>query len=131
MELTNEQRMYLGLEPVEPAWERVEIPNNSVNPERSTGKDILFFDGDILRKVIWLHDSGSFLEDSWRLKTQDNRTMIAPITAKGKPRRLNGVNIQRCTPYGMYFSFGGGKRAQSDGFVLPKIITRAEMKSIS
>ncbi len=31
MELTNEQRMYLGLEPVEPAWERVEIPNNSVN----------------------------------------------------------------------------------------------------
>ena len=38
MELTNEQRMYLGLEPVEPAWERVEIPNNSVNPERSTGR---------------------------------------------------------------------------------------------
>lgn len=123
MELTNEQRMYLGLEPVEPDWERVEIPNNSVNPERSTGKDILFFDGDILRKVIWLHDSGSFLEDSWRLKTQDNRTMIAPITAKGKPRRLNGVNIQRCTPYGMYFSFGGGQE-QKGGMTLANYTTQ-------
>ena len=56
MELTNEQRTCLGLELIELAWERVEIPNNSVNPERSTGKDILFFDGDVLRKVIWLHD---------------------------------------------------------------------------
>ena len=50
MELTNEQRTCLGLELIEPDWERVEIPNNSVNPERSTGKDILFFDGDVLRK---------------------------------------------------------------------------------
>lgn len=108
MELTNEQRKYLGLEPVDPSWERVEIPNNCVKPEQSTGKDILFFDGDVLRKVIWLRDTGSFLENSYRLRTQDNRTMIAPLTAKGKPKRLNGVNIQRCTPYGMYFEFGGG-----------------------
>lgn len=62
MELTNEQRKYLGLEIIEPAWERVEIPSNCLKPELSTGKDILFFDGDILRKVIWLDDEGSFLE---------------------------------------------------------------------
>ena len=60
MELTNEQRKYLGLEIIEPAWERVEIPSNCLKPELSTGKDILFFDGDILRKVIWLDDEGSF-----------------------------------------------------------------------
>lgn len=108
MELTNEQRTYLGLELIDPAWERVEIPNNCVKPELSTGKDILFFDGDVLRKVIWLHNTGSFLENSYRLRTQDNRTMIAPITERGKPKRLNGVNIQRCTPYGMYFKFSGG-----------------------
>jgi len=107
MELNNEQRSYLGLEPVEPGWERVEIPNNCLKPELSTGKDILFFDGDILRKVIWLEDSGSFLENSYHLRTQDNRTMIAPITEKGKPKRLNGVNIQRCRPYGMYLLFQG------------------------
>lgn len=54
MELTNEQRRYLGLELIDPAWERMEIPNNCLKPELSTGKDILFFEGDILRKVIWL-----------------------------------------------------------------------------
>lgn len=108
MELTNEQRKYLGLELIEPAWERIEIPNNCLKPELSTGKNILFFDGDILRKVIWLNNNGNFLENSYNLRTQDNRTMIAPITAKGKPKHLNGVNIQRCTPCGMYFSFQGG-----------------------
>ena len=105
MELTNEQRKYLGLELADPAWDRVEIPNNCVKPELSTGKDILFFDGDILRKVIYLSDNGSFVENSYQVKTQENRTMIAPITAKGKPKRLNGANIQRCTPYGMYMGF--------------------------
>lgn len=108
MELTNEQRKYLGLELVEPGWERIEIPNNSSKPELSTGKDILFFDGDILRKVIWLNNKGSFLESSYNLRTQDDRSMIAPITSKGKARRLNGANIRRCTPHGMYLQFSGG-----------------------
>ncbi len=36
MELTNEQRKYLGLEQIEPSCERVEIPNNCVKPELST-----------------------------------------------------------------------------------------------
>lgn len=71
MELTNEQRRYFGLELIDPTWERIELPNNCVKPELSTGKDILFFDDDILRKVIWLHDNGHFRENSYRLKTQD------------------------------------------------------------
>ena len=93
MELTNKQRKYLGLEPIDSAWERMEIPNNSVKPELSTGKHILYFDGDTLRKNITVNDSGSYLEQTCRIKTQDNRTMIAPKTAKGKPKRLNGVNL--------------------------------------
>lgn len=123
MELTNEQRRYLGLEIIEPAWERVEIPSNCLKPELSAGKDILFFDGDFLRKVIWLNDKGSFQEDSYYLKTQDNRTMIAPVTAKGKPKRLNGVNIQRCTPYGMYLRFGG-EYDKRGGFLLANYTTQ-------
>ena len=71
------------------------------------GKYILFFDGDVLRKVIWQHDSGHFREDSYQLRTQDNRTMIAPLTEKGKPKHLNGVNIQRCTAHGVYFDYSG------------------------
>jgi len=123
MELTNEQRKYLGLELIDPAWERVEIPNNCLKPELSTGKDILFFDGDILRKVIWLDQGGGFLENSYYLKTQDNRRMIAPITEKGKPKRLNGVNIQRCTPRGMYLRFGGGDEERG-GFRLANYTTQ-------
>ncbi len=123
MELTNKQREYLGLELIKPDWERVEIPNNCLKPELSTGKDILFFEGDTLRKVIWMSDKGNFLENSYHLKTQDNRTMIAPITAKGKPKRLNGVNIQRCTPYGMYLRFGGGKETRG-GFTLANYTTQ-------
>ena len=123
MELTNEQRKYLGLEIIEPAWERVEIPSNCLKPELSTGKDILFFDGDILRKVIWLDDEGSFLENSYYLRTQDDHTMIAPITAKGRPKRLNGVNLQRCTPYGMYLHFSG-RCEKRGGFCLANYTTQ-------
>ena len=94
MELTNEQRKYLGLELIEPSWERVEIPSNCVKPELSTGKIILYFDGDVLRKEISVDKNGRYLEESRFLKTQDNRSMIAPITEKGKPKRLNGVNLQ-------------------------------------
>lgn len=65
MELTKKQRKYLGLELIEPNWERVEIPNNSVKPELSTGKEILFFDDDVLRKVISLHNNGHFCESSY------------------------------------------------------------------
>jgi len=36
MELTNEQRKYLGLEPIEPSWERAEIPDNCPMPELFT-----------------------------------------------------------------------------------------------
>lgn len=102
MELTNEERRYFGLELADPSWDRLEIPSNAVHPELSDGVIILYFDGDILRKEISSRKNGGFRESSYNLKTQDNRTMIAPITAKGKPKRLNGVNIQRCKPYGTY-----------------------------
>ena len=89
MELTNRQRLYLGL-------------------EQATGKHILYFDGDVLRKNITIHNSGSYLEESCHIKTEQNRTMIAPKTSKGKAKRLSGVNLQRCTSEGMYFRYEGG-----------------------
>lgn len=55
MELTNEQRKYFGLELVDPSWDRVVIPSNSVHPELSENNIILYFDGDILRKEISGH----------------------------------------------------------------------------
>ena len=107
MELTNEQRKYLGLELIDPAWERMEIPN-SIKPEFATGKIILYFDGDILRKTIMIRNSGAYLEESCHIKTEENRTMIASKTGKGKAKRLNGVNLQRCLSQGVYFEYECG-----------------------
>lgn len=108
MELTNEQRYYLGLELADPAWEKVEILEPcDARPELS-GKHILYFEEDVLRKHISVNNGGLYLEESCKIKTRDNRSMIAPKTAKGKPKRLNGVNLQRCTSQGMYFRYSHG-----------------------
>ncbi|MBR2553670.1 MAG: immunity 26/phosphotriesterase HocA family protein [Aeriscardovia sp.] len=117
MELTNEQRKCFGLELVDPSWERKEIPSNAVHPERSDGVDILYFDGDILRKVVNARNSGGFRESAYNLKTQDDRTMIAPITSKGKPKRLNGVNIARCSAHGTYIDVSINKFGTADVLV--------------
>lgn len=106
MELTNEQRKYLGLELVDSAWERVEI-SNSIKPENESGRVILYFDGDIIRKKISIQYSGSYQEDTVYLKTLENRTMIAPKTGKGTPKKLNAVNLQRYNAEGMYFFYSG------------------------
>lgn len=107
MELTNEQRKYLGLELIEPEWDRVEMPN-SIKPEQATGKVILYFDGDIIRKGIFIWNSGEWRENTYYLKTQENRTMISSKTGKGKPKRLNACNLQRFQAEGTYFNYYKG-----------------------
>ena len=127
MELTNEQRKYFGLELVDPSWDRVVIPSNSVHPELSENNIILYFDGDILRKEISEHNNGGFRENSYKLKTQDNRTKIAPITSKGKPKILNGANIQRCNPYGVYMDLNI-KPSEPVRFVIGNYDTQKEFR---
>lgn len=62
----------------------------------------------MLRKNISINNSGLYLEESCHIRTEENRTMIAPKTDKGKAKRLNGVNLQRCTSEGMYFRYERG-----------------------
>lgn len=81
--------------------------SNSIKPENESGRVILYFDGDIIRKRISIQYSGSYQEDTVYLKTLENRTMIAPKTGKGKPKKLNAVNLQRYNAEGMYFFYGG------------------------
>lgn len=102
MELTNEQRLFFGLESVDPSWDRMEVPSNTAHWGLSDDTVVVYFDGDVLRKVICIWKDGGFIESSYHLKTQNNRTVIAPITSKGKPKRLNGMNIMRCRPLGTY-----------------------------
>lgn len=97
MELTNEQRRSMGLEETEPSWERVLF----------TPGDILYFDGDTIRK--WVIDRENyFAEYSYRIKTSQNRTKLCPKTGKGKEKKLSLVNLQRMGNEGVYFSFEKG-----------------------
>ena len=75
-ELTNEQRKYLGLIPVEEDWEFVKLDYKY--------EDIYFyFDGDIIRKKISLSEN-SYYETELNEKITENRTMILTKTARGK-----------------------------------------------
>ena len=75
-ELTNEQRKYLGLIPVEEDWELVKLDYKYENI-------YFYFDGDIIRKKISLSEN-SYYETELNEKTTENRTMILSKTARGK-----------------------------------------------
>lgn len=97
--LTNEQRKYLGLMPLEKEWELVKI--NNIH---------LYFDGDIIRKKIIINEDG-YLEQELCEKTTENRTILLPKTAKGKPKKLNFTATQSFSPFGVYFRFS------TDGYI--------------
>lgn len=92
-QLSNEQRKYLGLVPVEEHWELVELAGSYV-----------YFDGDVIRKKIKLEDGG-YYECELAEVTAENRTMLLPKTAKGKTKKLNYTATLSFKPLGVYFSF--------------------------
>ncbi|ANF52222.1 hypothetical protein A0O34_17610 [Chryseobacterium glaciei] len=92
-ELTNEQRKYLGLIPVESNWEIVKLNDM-----------YLYFDGDTIRKKISVTEN-SYFEQELKEKTAENRTILLPKTSKGKPKKLNFTATQSFGSFGVYFSF--------------------------
>lgn len=92
-ELTNEQRKYVGLIPVESNWEKVKLNDM-----------YLYFDGDTIRKKIAVTEN-SYSENELNEKTAENRTILLPKTSKGKPKKLNFTATQSFGSFGVYFSF--------------------------
>ena len=92
-ELTNEQRKYLGITPVESSWELVKLFDNYV-----------YFDGDIIRKEIAVTEQ-SYIERDLYEKTAENRTILLPKTEKGKPKKLNFTATQSFRGTAVYFAF--------------------------
>lgn len=93
--LTNEQRKYFGLEPVQPHWEIMQI------------SDVFYyFDGDKIVKEIGSKEN-FYYECELDVMTTQNRTIVLPKTARGKPKKLNLTATQSFTPYGTYVRFGG------------------------
>ena len=92
-ELTNQQRKYLGFTPVAEHWERVALFNGFV-----------YFDGDVIRKQFSVNER-SYTERDLEELTAENRTVLLPKTAKGKPKKLNYTASQSFKGIGVYFSF--------------------------
>ena len=93
-ELTNEQRKYLGLIPVEEHWELVKFDNGIY----------YYFEDDIIRKEIKV-SKNYYHEAELNEKTAENRTMVLPKTKRGKIKKFNYTATQSFSPFGTYFTF--------------------------
>ncbi len=94
-ELTNEQRKYLGLEPVGISWDLVELSKGYY----------LYFDGDIVRKYIAIEDD-TYYEREMNETTDENRKILLPKTARGRSKKLTLATMQARPCFGVYFYFG-------------------------
>ena len=93
-ELTNEQRKYLGLIPVEEHWELVKFDNGIY----------YYFEDDTIKKEIKVNKN-YYHEAELNEKTAENRTMILPKTKRGKIKKFNYTATQSFSPFGTYFTF--------------------------
>lgn len=101
--LTNEDRLYLGLTPIDAHWERMDFR-----------EVILFFDGDTIRKKITYEEHPeypqfgiTYTEQDVLVETAENRTIVLPKTARGKPKKLNYTATTTFHPFGVYLLYRG------------------------
>ena len=106
-ELTNEQRKYLGLIPVEEHWELVKFDNGIY----------YYFEDDIIKKEIKV-SKNYYHEAELNEKTAENRTMILPKTKRGKIKKFNYTATQSFSPFGTYFTFS------TDGVIIANYTTQ-------
>ena len=106
-ELTNEQRKYLGLIPVEEHWELVKFDNGIY----------YYFEDDTIKKKISVSEN-HYSEAELNEKTAENRTMILPKTKRGKIKKFNYTATQSFSPFGTYFTFS------TDGVIIANYTTQ-------
>lgn len=100
---TNEQRLTLGLAPVEPGWEWVRLKDSNTPGFESWA----CFDGDVIRKHIHISPHG-FTEDEYQERTAQGRTLLLPRTERGKPTKLSATTLGTRKSTGMRLTWSGG-----------------------
>lgn len=114
--VTNEERRYLGLDPIQDDWEITQYTGKTnITYSRTT----VFWNDAEIRKVIVeeirlpegenIPVSRSISEHDTFLKT-DNRKTLLPLTAKGKPKPVTASNILAITPFGSTFELSVDNR---------------------
>ncbi len=106
--LSDEERRYLALDPVDPSWEKVSVYSVTGCLKKRT---VLFYEGNTIVKVIYeeysVKDDGSYISRSYnefdtRLET-DNRTMLLPLTSRGRAKPVTPTNVMAVKPFGCEF----------------------------
>ena len=105
--LTNEERRYLTLDPVDPDWEPVSMYSVTYLTKKRT---VLFYKDNTIVKVIYeelsVNEDGSY---NWKNYTEfdtcletDNRSMLLPLTSKGRVKNVTPTNVMAVRPSGGY-----------------------------
>jgi hypothetical protein len=100
-ELTNEQRQYFGLEPIEIHWEKVHFSGDTYRPE-----SILYFEGEIIKRHI-ISSENKYVESQYNEYTK-GRNILLPKTGKGKEKKLTASVLEQRQPVGVYLSVSCG-----------------------
>lgn len=100
-ELTNKQREYLGLDPIENHWEKVLFKGDTYRRE-----SILYFEGDRIKRHI-VSTENHYLEKQYDELTKV-RSILLPKTNKGKEKKLTASVLELRRPTGVYLSVSGG-----------------------
>lgn len=94
-ELSNDQRKYFGLEPIEPEWDRVILKGDSYREE-----SILYFDGDVIKRYI-ISTESQYKECQYYELTR-SRIALLPTTGKGREKKLTASVLESRQPTGIY-----------------------------
>jgi hypothetical protein len=94
-ELSNEQRVYFGLDPIEPHWERVILKGDTYRPDT-----FLYYDGQVIKRHIESTEK-KYVEVHYNELTRD-RTILLPKTDKGKEKKLTASVLEQRQPQGIY-----------------------------
>lgn len=100
-ELTNNQRKYFGLDPIESHWDRVVLNGDPYRTE-----SVLYFDKDTIKKHI-VSTEITYSEKQYDDITK-HRIILLPKTDKGKEKKLTASVLEQRQPTGIYLSISCG-----------------------
>lgn len=111
IKITNEERRYLGLDPVMEEWDTTQFYSKTNHWHKRT---TVFWEEDVIKKVIVEQKKvvssdnhiiyHSIQEDDTNLLTE-NREWLLPLTNRGKRKKITAANVLAVTPLGCTFHF--------------------------
>lgn len=99
-ELTNQQRLCLGLEPVGESWRIVDLPRSAYDDYDTR----IYLDGNCVRKMILVGEK-KYDELTMDETLSADEKFLLPKTAKGKPVKLSAATIGKRKGVGMAIGY--------------------------